>query len=659
MKKIAIIAMLLIVSSIHSQSKNQLPYTFGKISPQEMEMKGYDKDTTANALVLFEHSNISFHGSGSYENYFINKVYRKIKIFNENGYDNATVKIYLYKSESGALESLNGLKAFTFNSSERRTELKPDQIFRKNINERYDEVSFTFPNLKPGSVIEYQYEIKSEFFFNLVGWNFQSDIPKLRSEFHAIIPGFWNYNRHLNGSISLSTNRVSVINDCYEINGAKASCEDLTYAISNVPAFKEAEKYSTSKKNYISKIEFELSRINRTDGTIKEYTTTWANTDQFLKQEASVGKQLKIGSYLKKNLPKELFQIPEDKARAEAIYYYLQNHFNLDEKNAYLYKDVHAKKAFDNKSGSVPEINLTLINALNEAGLDSKITLVSTRDNGFPTKKHPVITDFNYLLAQVTINEKVFLLDASDKYMRFGQTPFKTLNDQGRVLDFKQSSYWYTTSPKIKSQEIRIFDLELNLEGLITGHVTINSDGYEASSKRKRITELSPKDYVAYLEGPDSEMVVENYKNERLTDLDSVLIERFDIEIDLEQPLGQQTYFNPMVIKYASNPFQLEERNYPVNFGYKIDDITKIKIKIPKGYNIHNLPKPTLIKLPNKGGSYVANYHKKDGELLIFTHLKLNYTIYKAEKHQLLKELFKEIIKTSNSLISLEKTTDS
>ena len=659
MKKLTIMALLIIVSTIQSQTKNQLPYTFGKISPLELQMKAYDKDTKAHALVLFEHSNISFHGYGSYDNYFINKVYRKIKIFNENAYHKATVKIYLYKSESGGIESIQDLKAFTFNSSESRTALKPDQVFRKSLNERYDEVSFTFPNLKPGSVIEYQYEIKSEFFFNLVGWNFQSDIPKLRSEFHAVIPGFWNYNRHLNGSLPLTTNRVSIINECYEIKGAKANCEDLTYAISNVPAFKEEEKYSTSKKNYISKIEFELSRINRTDGTSKEYTTTWADTDQFLKQESSVGKQLKIGSHLKKNLPKELFQISEDKARAEAIYYYLQNHFSLDEKNAYLYKDVHAKKAFDNKSGSVPEINLSLINALNEAGLDSKIMLVSTRDNGFPTKKHPVFTDFNYLLAHVTINDKVFLLDASDKYMRFGQTPFKTLNDQGRVLDFKQNSYWYTTSPKISSQEIRIFDLKLNLEGLITGKVAIKSKGYEASSKRKRITELPHDNYLAYLEGPDSDMVVENYKNERLTDLDSVLIEEFDIEMDLEQPLGQQTYFNPMVIKYASNPFQLEERNYPVNFGYKIDDITKIKINIPKGYKISNLPKPTLIKLPNNGGSYIANYHEKDGDVLIFSHLKLNYTVYKPEKYKLLKELFKEIIKTSNSLISLEKTTDS
>ena len=72
-KKIAIMAVLLLVSTVQSQTKKQLPYTFGKISPEELQMKTYERDSTANALVLFEHSNISFHGYGDYDNYFINK----------------------------------------------------------------------------------------------------------------------------------------------------------------------------------------------------------------------------------------------------------------------------------------------------------------------------------------------------------------------------------------------------------------------------------------------------------------------------------------------------------------------------------------------------------------------------------------------------------
>ncbi len=651
--------MLMLVSTLQSQNKSQLPYTFGKISTEELQMKSYAKDPEANALVLFEHSNISFHGSGSYNNYMVNKVYRKVKLFNQEGYDNGTVHVYLYKSESNGAETIKNIKGYTYNDGDRPVEIKPDQVFRKNLNERYDEVSFTFPNLKPGSIIEYQYEIKSEFFFNLVGWSFQSDIPKLHSEFHAVIPGFWNYNRHLNGNLPLDTNLANIKNDCYEIKGATASCEDLTYAMVHVPAYREAKKYNTARKNYISKIEFELSRINYPDGTSKEYTTTWPKVDLYLKQKQSIGKQLKLESYLKKNIPGELFKIKDEKQRAMALYYHLQNYLSLDEEEASLFRNVQTKNAFDNRAGSVPEINLALINALNAADLESHVMLVSTRDNGFPTQKHPVITDFNYLIAYVKINDEVYLLDASNKFMTFGQTPFKTLNGQGRVLDFSKGSFWYSLSPKILSKEITTMELALDLEGLLKGHVTIESEGYDASVKRKQLSELSEKDYLSYLEQSDTDIFIDNYQNDMLNSLDSVLVENFDLEMEFDTQIEDQIYFNPLVIRYESNPFLLKERTYPVNFGYKFDQVTKVKISLPEGYTIKNIPEPKILRLPNKGGSFVANYHLKDNDLLILTHLKLNYTIYKEEKYQSLKDLFKEIIKNSNSLISLEKTTDS
>ncbi|MCP4882809.1 MAG: DUF3857 domain-containing protein [Flavobacteriales bacterium] len=227
MKKI--ITLLIVLISYHGQSQKQttLPYEFGKVQPEEIQIRKFSKDTTANALVLYEHGNIEFKQSGS-RNYFTNTVYRKIKILNEKGYDHATVKVFVYKSDSGDKETIQNIKAVTYNSPNKKTILTKEQIFTTSLDDKYDEVTFTFPNVKPGSVVEYQYEVKSEFFFNLVGWSFQSSIPKLHSEFHAVIPGFWIYNRHLNGSLRLSVNKADLKSNCFEIRGARANCEDLT-----------------------------------------------------------------------------------------------------------------------------------------------------------------------------------------------------------------------------------------------------------------------------------------------------------------------------------------------------------------------------------------------------------------------------------------------
>lgn len=644
---------------IQSQKSSQLPYEFGKVLSKELLMTNFPTDLTADALVLYEHGNVTFHRSGSSNLFFVNKVYKKIKIFNEQGYDNATVKVYLYKDSSGDSEKIENIKAVTYNKNEKVTILTSDQIYTKKLNEKYNEVSFTFPNLKPGSVLEYQYDVKSEFFFNLVGWSFQSDIPKLHSEFHLTIPGFWIYNRHLNGSLSLTENQASIKNNCFELRGASASCEELTYAIKDIPAFKEDEEYSLAKKNYISKIEFELSRINYTDGTSKEFTSTWTDTDKYLEQDRSVGKQLKLSSYFKKILPKELFSIKDDHKRAKSIYYYMQDHFNLDKENHHIYSQVNVKKAYEEKNGSMAEINMALINALNAAGIDTKIMLLSTRDNGIPTKSHPIMSDFNYVAAYATIDNAVLLLDASNQFMTFGQTPFKTLNGQGRVLDFENGSYWHSTSPKIASKELKEIRLKLNDDGVLNGEVVIKSTGYDASVRRQRIDDMSEDDYLEYLEIGDGDMMVNNYSNEQLTHLDSTLIERFDVEFETEESIANEIFLNPYLYKYESNPFQLEERTYPVNFGYKINNITKTSIELPLGYRIKTLPKNVHIKLPNNGGSYVSSITEKDNKIYVYSILKINYPIYKPEKYKLLKEMFKEIIKTSNSLISLEKTSGS
>jgi hypothetical protein len=38
------------------------------------------------------------------------------------------------------------------------TKVGKDAIYRKKINKSYSEVIFTFPNVKPGSIIEYKYK---------------------------------------------------------------------------------------------------------------------------------------------------------------------------------------------------------------------------------------------------------------------------------------------------------------------------------------------------------------------------------------------------------------------------------------------------------------------------------------------------------------------
>ncbi len=252
-------------------------------------MKTYEKDTTANAFVLAEFGDVSVKNENS-SIFLRSNVYKKIKILNNDGKDHATVQVYLYNGKQSK-EKVNHLKAVTHNLGEPDQNLNPKRVYTKTINDHWSELTFTFPNVKAGSVLEYTYNLDSKFFFTFQGWTFQSDIPKIYSEFHASIPGNWRYNRHLVGSLKLDNNIAGIKKDCFSIgSGTTANCEELTYAMKDVPAFIIEDDYTNSPKNYRSRIKFDLAEIFYTDGSTKKYTKTWKDTDKRLKYNKNIEK---------------------------------------------------------------------------------------------------------------------------------------------------------------------------------------------------------------------------------------------------------------------------------------------------------------------------------------------------------------------------------
>lgn len=634
--------------------KNEMPYTFGSISQQEIKMTDYTPDSTANAVVLYAHGNTVV--SQDHIEVFLNSTfYKKIKILRKDGLSHASVSIPLYIGENKDEERVKNLKAVTYNENEPPTVLSANAIFTTKVNDHWKEITFTFPNVKPGSVIEYQYSLESVFFFNFTGWSFQSEIPTVYSEFHALIPGNWRYNRNFTGTLPLDINEAGIKKKCFSLHvGTPADCEEVTYAMRNIPAFVEEEKFSTTKSNYLSRIKFELAEIYRTDGSSVKYTSTWEETDRKLKQEESIGKQLHNNAFYVKNLPPEMLKIASPVEKAKTIYSYIQNHFSLNTDEKSIYSNVDSKNAFKDGFGSAAEINIALINALQAADIPAEIMLVSTRNNGFPTKIHPVMTDFNYLAAHVRLHDKSYFLDASDKYLTFGMLPFKVLNGGGRVMDFNKGSYWIDITPQELSSKRQIVSVKLNEENILEGKMKELNNGYFGKLKRESL-KSNPEAYISSMHDSNENLEILSYKNENIDALEEPLAEEFELKIIAADVVGDYVYLYPFVEKLIQNPFQLNQRNYPVDFGFKSNESFFIDIELPENYKVISVPENVALSLPNDGGYFTANYTVTGDKISVVTKINFKKTIYYPQEYPYLKELYHRIIKTHNSLITLEK----
>ncbi|WP_207534241.1 DUF3857 domain-containing protein [Desertivirga arenae] len=647
MKKTLILG-LLALSCFHL--KAQEDFQFGKPTSTEFELKKYGQDTSANAVVLREFGTayISSSNSNLIFNYHV-----RLKIFNSKAFDKGQIAVMIRNQGGDAFETMRDIKGVTFYPDEnglmRQSDLDPKQIFKQTKATKFsDQVKFALPNIRPGSIIEYSYQIESPFIHNFRTWEFQEDIPKIYSEFSPRIPGNYNYNVSLRGPFKLSKNKGEVEKECYSPGGGfKVDCSKMIYAMENIPAFKE-EAYMTAASNFKAAMYYELSDYTDFHGVKTNYTKEWKDIDHELKTHEWFGLQLKKKDFFKDRLPATTLTASDPLEKAKGIYHFMQTWFRWNGIRG-KYTDEGLKKAFEGHAGNVGDINLSLVAAMNSAGLDAEAVMLSTRDNGLINNLFPVVSDFDYVVCKVNIGDTYYLLDATDQLLPFGLLPLRCINDRGRVMSLNKASYWIDLKASQKQSKTVSLKLDINENGKAAGTFSVYSAGYEAYDKRRMIKKYnSIDDYVENLDESLQKIKILKHDIQNLDTVDQSLSEKYEIEIDIADKVSKdRLILNPYFLERLSeNPLKLEERNYPIDLGAASETRIIVEINYPANFEITNKPSNIGLALPNSGGKFISNTAVEANTLTFMNHKLLTKAIYSPEEYPYLKELYNKIIQS-------------
>lgn len=644
--RLLIIALVISCLSFSQEYKASM-----RVYKSDLKHNTYSKDSTANALIIYDYGN-SFVDNTTYWLRVQNK--QKIKILRTEGVKRGTFEVKLYKGNSSE-EIIKNIKGATYNLENDKvvkTELSEDAIFEEE-NEKYNLVKFVLPNVKVGSVITISYETQSRFMTKYQPWYFQSTDPVLYSEYNTSIPGNYEYHVKLVGSIPLDTNETRLEKDCLRGgNGASANCQISKYIMKDIPAYKP-EDFTTTALNYMSRVEYELSVFRGFDGSVDEMTKTWKDVDKELKTDSDFGKQVSKKRLVKDILPSSISSMDKSLKKAHAIYQFVLENYKWNGKSERY--EVSVKTLVKEKVGSVFEINLLLENLLTNEGFKVFPILISTRGNGFATKIYPVLTDFNYVILKTSIDGKDYYLDATEPYLTFGELPFRTLNQYGRLIDFENGSYWEDIIINDFSTRGHRVQLTSFSRDIWSGVIESNYTNYHSHKPKQQYDENS----VAYLENKInnySDIIVENHKVIDFDKSKSSFKERFDFSIEPEF-IGNKIYLNPFIIKFfEENPFKLQERSYPIDFGYKDIYIYSMKIDVNKDLKILEIPSSLTYSIPNDAGNILFNIKRSDNQLILYFKVKFNFAIYTSEFYPHLKEFMSKLVEfQNNSVIVFEK----
>jgi hypothetical protein len=666
---------ILFFSYAHYSFSQKNPAKFGTVPVDDLTMTSCALDSSAAAVILYDFgdSELRYNQEKGFELAF--ERHLRIKILKSDGLSFADQEIRTFH-RGGDTERITALKGITFNLENGKiveTKLKNDQVFKTPYDKNRDITKFSMPNVKVGSVIDINYSVTSPFFMNFWDWEFQSTIPIVWSEYRARIPEYFHYEKYMQGYLPLDVNETETRptqiiirwreNDESTNNRTVFHEEKIDlmesrsrWVAKDVPAFK-AEPFLTTPTDYISKMNFELASTKFPRETMKNYLGSWNEINKTYFESPDFGGEVTGNGYLKKTVEEITAGVVSPKEKIAAIVNYLKMNVAWDGRSNDFSRS-QLKKVFDNKKGNSAEINLLLASMLEKGGFEVYPILTSTRDNGFIREMYPNSSQFNYVLCGVKLEDNLLLLDATDPLLPYNVIPERCLNGKGMAVS-KSGPFWVNLTHGFKTKTIATATLNLNENGEVSGLVAVERSGYSAANQRKKYLKMGEAEYLKdFGKNKDWEVTKSSFENSKEVHLpfkEKHEVSKFNNQVTMA---GDIIYVNPFVLlQKDNNPFKLEQREYPVDFGFSNDEVYVATIIIPDGFAVEELPKSKVMMLPENASKFMFNVSQTGNKIMITSNLSINKSLFVQDEYPGIRELFNQIVAKHNEQIVLKKKT--
>lgn len=666
--KIITLTLLLCFTITICQSQS---FKIGKVDKEEFTTS---EEILEGAIYLEKYRETFFEYDGNKGWILITEIKERIKITSKEGLDYATNKVYLYKN-SPDYEELRKFKAFTHNLSGKKVikeSLSKGAYFETEKNEHWLEVSWTMPNIQVGSIVEWEYTVISPF-LKIDELVIQENIPVRNYEALIRTPQFFSFNLIRRGYFNIEPKQetvfrsLSIHQDSKDAYGKRVVAGPSnnyswniyeihsTFKKTNIPALKE-EPYVINKENYRWAVNFELTTITYPNEPEHKISATWEEVSNTIYKSKNFGEQLENTKYLEDEVSRiKAMNLSIEETLIEA-YNTIKKRMNWDGKRS-KYTSGKIAKAYKDRTGNVSEINLMLISLLREFHINANPVLLTTNDQ--KVSLFPTLDGFNYVIAAAEINDKMYLLDATEKLGTPNVLPRRTFNTgTSRLLKQDGTSTEIQLQPKDVTQDLMHLEYTLNDDLSISGTLKERYSKIESLYFRKN---HSPNNTDARVDELVKEINIEditNYKVENYDSLEDPIVEGYTYEINKGvDVIAGEIYLQPLLFKkLATNPFKSETRDFPVDFLYPFSTTKSVKLSIPEGFTVSYLPKSEVVEMPNKLGRYTYQISQQGNVIVIRSITTFNQSTIPQQYYKELKQFYdKRIEKETEKIIISNK----
>jgi len=628
---------------------------FGKPTKEEMQMTTYEADPNAEAVVLCRLTNVEY--TVQTNSYLVD--YRekfRIKVLKPSGTRFAKVVVPYQQNMSvgnnisglrasfmtipmervsgnssfqdeGSMsdgvfgtdgdEMIEDIKATAFNqegSKVVKTNLKKSDIVKKKIDEHNYQVEFTVPNVKEGTVIEYEYTIHSQLFWELHDWYAQGEIPVVYAKLDMNIPNYLIFNIEDHGIQRLTyTCTQGSLN--YKVESDPLAkpmtvpTNHYVYIGRDLIAMPK-DDYVWCAQDYWAGITAELKTYRLRGMSLMDYAKTWDQIDEMILSSDDLGIHLHDHSPLANELKEaKIEEIASQRERVAAVYKLVMSKVKWNGK--YELSPEPTSETLKKGEGTNADINLLLIQSLHAVGLNVAPVMLRTRDLGMLPYNFPSISKLStFIVGVIMPSGGNIYLDASNKNGWLNMLPDVMLVERARLVEKGKKSQWVNLQLVSKSDTSTIIDATLSADGTLTGKQTTRNEGGEIAE-----SDFTKKGLVA----------------------------------------DGQISICPFPDKLIENPFTAETRKMPVEFPHIGSNRVNITITLPEGYALEGEPRNTTIITPDKGVEGRILTTTSEGRILLSCQTNINKLTHSEKNYADLRQIFDMLSKYTTEQLVIKK----
>ena len=311
-----------------------------------------------------------------------------------------------------------------------------------------------------------------------------------------------------------------------------------------------------------------------------------------------------------------------DEEKVKAIYYWVQDNIRYIafEDGIAAFKPDEAHAVFEKRYGDCKGMANLMKEMLIVAGYDARLTWIGTRRIMYD-QTIPSLAVNNHMICTLLLNGKKYFLDATEKYIPFGQNAQRILDRPVMIEDGDKFIADKITETE-KNRDVDFRNIKASIQGDdLQGKYVINLKGeakknflYQYNyTKNDRKDEFMDR-FISY---GNKNVKTSNLKLPDLKERSGPL----DLECDLIYAGAVSSFDNEYYIdidpaKNFKDWIIEDTRQSDIDFGERIYKKTSVELQIPKGFTVTHLPGKIAISEPEF--SFNINY-KLTGNNIIYT----------------------------------------